>query len=56
MAAFLFLGLHDTENDVFDPDAPNFKRLRQQDLDGEFRREKEAVSLELSWIHAYYFF
>ncbi|CAH1799753.1 unnamed protein product [Owenia fusiformis] len=34
-------GFHDTSNETFDPDAPNFKRLRQQHLDGERRDAKE---------------
>jgi pre-mRNA-splicing factor CDC5/CEF1 len=37
-------GFYDTSEEVIDPFAPNFKRLRQQNLDGEFRSEKEEVS------------
>lgn len=39
-------GFHDTLNENFDPQDPNFKRLRQQDLDGEMRREKETVGIQ----------
>ena len=35
-------GFYDTSNEAFDPMDPNFKRLRQQELDGELRRDKEA--------------
>ena len=35
-------GFYDTVNETFDPLNPNFKRLRQQQLDGELRRDKEA--------------
>lgn len=35
-------GFYDTSNEAFDPLDPNFKRLRQQQLDGELRRDKEA--------------
>lgn len=35
-------GFYDTSNEAFDPMEPNFKRLRQQELDGELRRDKEA--------------
>ncbi|KAK7575556.1 hypothetical protein V9T40_011842 [Parthenolecanium corni] len=34
-------GFYDTSEDVIDPFAPDFKRLRQQNLDGEMRVEKE---------------
>uniref|UniRef100_A0A8D9A036 Cell division cycle 5-like protein n=1 Tax=Cacopsylla melanoneura TaxID=428564 RepID=A0A8D9A036_9HEMI len=34
-------GFYDTSVEVVDPLAPNFKRLRQQHLDGELRSEKE---------------
>ncbi|XP_074646818.1 cell division cycle 5-like protein [Tubulanus polymorphus] len=34
-------GFHDTSNEAYDPLDPNFKRLRQQNLDGELRRDKE---------------
>jgi len=36
-------GFYDTLSETFDPLDPNFKRLRQQTLDGELRRDKEAV-------------
>lgn len=35
-------GFYDTSNEKFEPMEPNFKRLRQQELDGELRRDKEA--------------
>jgi len=35
-------GFYDTANEGFDPMDPNFKRLRQQQLDGDLRRDKEA--------------
>lgn len=34
---------YDTSEENVDPFAPDFKRLRQQNLDGEFRSEKEEV-------------
>ncbi|XP_005097398.1 cell division cycle 5-like protein [Aplysia californica] len=34
-------GFYDTSQEVFDPLNPNYKRLRQQNLDGELRRDKE---------------
>lgn len=34
-------GFYDTSNEAIDPHAPNFNRLRQQNLDGELRSEKE---------------
>ncbi|XP_060551869.1 cell division cycle 5-like protein [Ruditapes philippinarum] len=34
-------GFHDTSEENYDPLDPNFKRLRQQDLDGERRDAKE---------------
>ena len=37
-------GFHDTSNEKFEADAINFKRLRQQNLDGERRDDIEAVS------------
>jgi len=36
-------GFYDTSNEVFDPSIPNFKRLRQQQLEGELRKDKEEV-------------
>ena len=37
-------GFYDTLNENFNPEDPNFKKLRQQELDGELRRDKEDVS------------
>uniref|UniRef100_A0A1E1XSG6 Putative mrna splicing protein cdc5 myb superfamily n=1 Tax=Amblyomma sculptum TaxID=1581419 RepID=A0A1E1XSG6_AMBSC len=34
-------GLHDTSEEVYDPTETDFRRLRQQHLDGELRSEKE---------------
>lgn len=34
-------GLHDTSEEVYDPVDHNYKKLRQQQLDGELRSEKE---------------
>ncbi|KAL1139865.1 hypothetical protein AAG570_006842 [Ranatra chinensis] len=34
-------GFYDTSNEVIDPHAPDFSRLRQQHLDGELRSERE---------------
>ncbi|XP_077437336.1 cell division cycle 5-like protein [Vanacampus margaritifer] len=34
-------GFYDTSMELYDPLAPNFKRLRQQHLDGELRNERE---------------
>lgn len=34
-------GFYDTSEETYDPLAPDFKRLRQQNLDGELRSEKE---------------
>lgn len=33
-----FQGFYDTSMEIYDPLAPNFKRLRQQHLDGELRK------------------
>ena len=44
---FFCAGFYDTSNEVYDPTGPNFKRLRQQDMDGEMRRDKEDVSSEV---------
>ena len=35
-------GFYNTAQEEFNPDGPDFKRLRQQQLDGERRAEKEA--------------
>ncbi|KAL3188014.1 hypothetical protein MRX96_004250 [Rhipicephalus microplus] len=37
-------GLHDTSEEVYDPTETDFRRLRQQHLDGELRSEREEVS------------
>lgn len=34
-------GFYDTSQETYDPMQPNFKRLRQQHLDGELRSETE---------------
>lgn len=34
-------GFYDTSRETFDPMEPDFKKLRQQHLDGELRSEKE---------------
>ena len=39
-------GFYDTANETFNAEAPNFKRLRQQNLDGERRDDVEAVSFD----------
>ena len=39
-------GFYDTANETFDPMNPNFKRLRQQQLEGERRGDKEAVRVD----------
>ena len=39
-------GFHDTANEAFNAEDPNFKRLRRQQLDGERRSEKEAFSFK----------
>lgn len=36
-------GLHDTSDEVYDPTETDFRRLRQQHLEGELRSEKEEV-------------
>uniref|UniRef100_A0A0B6ZFC9 Uncharacterized protein n=1 Tax=Arion vulgaris TaxID=1028688 RepID=A0A0B6ZFC9_9EUPU len=35
------VGFYDTSQEIYDPLNPNYKRLRQQNLDGELRRDKE---------------
>lgn len=37
-------GFYDTSEENFEAQEPNFKRLRQQNLDGEMRRDKDEVS------------
>lgn len=37
------VGFYDTSNEIFDPQQHNFGRLRQQQLDGEMRKDKEEV-------------
>lgn len=42
---FLFLtGFYDTSEEVYVAEEPNFKRLRQQNLEGERRTDKEEVN------------
>jgi len=36
-------GFYDTSTEAFDGEGPNFQRLRQQQLDGELRKEREEV-------------
>lgn len=36
-------GFYDTSNEVIDPLAIDFSKMRQQHLDGEFRQEKEEM-------------
>lgn len=36
-------GFYDTSVEIFDATDPNFARLRQQQLDGELRKEREEV-------------
>lgn len=38
------LGFYDTANEDVDPLAPDFRKLRQQNLDGELRVEIEEVN------------
>lgn len=37
-------GFYDTSQEVLDPMAPDFAKMRQEQLDGELRIEKEEVS------------
>ena len=37
-------GFYDTSNEIFEPKKIDFQKLRQQDLDGELRMEKEAAA------------
>lgn len=39
------LGFYDTSKEVVDPMAPDFSKMRQQNLDGELRSEIEEVNL-----------
>lgn len=50
------LGFYDTANEVVDPLAPDFRKLRQQNLDGELRVEIEEVhfNVVLCFIFEYY--
>lgn len=52
------LGFYDTANEEVDPLAPDFRKLRQQNLDGELRVEIEEVYLNvvLYFNFGYYFF
>ena len=36
-------GFHDTSQEEFNPEAPNFKRMRQHELDDKRRDEEEEV-------------
>lgn len=47
---FVLTGFHDTSEENYDPLDPNYKRLRQQDLDGERRDAKEEVWSQLCCI------
>ncbi len=38
-------GFYDTSEEQIDPFAPDFKRLRQQNLEGDLRCEKEEVHI-----------
>lgn len=44
-------GFYDISEEIVDPMAPNFARLRQQHLDGELRAEKEEVSDVLVFVN-----
>lgn len=44
---FVISGFYDTSEENFEAQEPNFKRLRQQNLDGEMRRDKDEVSVVL---------
>ena len=39
-------GFYDTSKEKFDPSHQDFRRLRQQQLDGEMRKDKEEVRQE----------
>lgn len=44
------LGFYDTANEEVDPLAPDFRKLRQQNLDGELRVEiEEVLALKLNY-------
>jgi len=43
------LGFYDTANEEVDPLAPDFRKLRQQNLDGELRVEIEEVCMFYSF-------
>lgn len=42
---FVLVGFYDTSEEVYVAEEPNFKRLRQQNLDGERRSDKEEVDI-----------
>lgn len=44
MAVFFLTGFYDTSEEVYVAEEPNFKRLRQQNLEGERRTDKEEVN------------
>lgn len=48
------LGFYDTANEEVDPLAPDFRKLRQQNLDGELRSEIEEV-YEQQFLKNYFF-
>ena len=43
-------GFYDTSQEKYDPLDPNYKRLRQQNLDGERRSDKEDVSYLVAFV------
>ena len=47
-------GFYDTSQEVYDPLNPNYKRLRQQNLDGELRSVKEEVRSQNSGKYVYH--
>lgn len=44
------MGYYDTANEEVDPLAPDFRKLRQQNLDGELRVEIEEVYYFLAFV------
>lgn len=48
-------GLYDTSEEIYDPMNPDYKRLRQQQLDGELRSEKEEVLFVLLYNLTYFY-
>ena len=41
----LLPGFYSTSEETYNPLDPDYKRLRQQNMDGELRRDKEDVSI-----------